>query len=98
MNAQPQKVVTLHPLDHSVLKVWLWIRQDGKCFLCGEAIDPTIPRNHYGALSAEHLWPRVRGGPNGRFNLAATHLECNKKRGRNTWLKQMRPPPREGQL
>lgn len=84
-----------HPfgIDHSLLKVWLWLRQDGKCFLCGEPIDLTILRNQYGACSAEHLVPRVKGGRDSRGNLAATHWECNKKRGQGTWLKQMRPPP-----
>lgn len=79
-------------VDHSDLKVWLWLRQDGKCFLCGELIDLTIPRNKYGACSCEHLIPKVRGGTDCRNNLAATHWECNKKRGTGRWLKQMRPP------
>lgn len=80
-------------IDHSVLKVWLWLRQDGMCFLCGEAIDLTIPRNQYGACSAEHLMPKSSGGADCRNNLAATHWECNKKRGVGRWLKQVRPPP-----
>lgn len=90
----PQLFTPVHPkVDHSALKVWLWLRQDGKCFLCGEAIDLTIPRNHYGACSAEHLQPRVRGGSDAKGNLAATHWECNRKRGDGTWLKQLRPAP-----
>lgn len=80
-------------VDHSLLKIWLWLRQDGKCFLCGEAIDLTIPKHRWGSCSAEHLVPRARGGTDVRNNLAATHWECNKKRGMGRWLKQMRPAP-----
>lgn len=82
-------------LDHGAIKVWMWLRQDGKCLLCGEPIDLTIPRNRYGGASTEHKRPVVRGGNNGRGNLALTHWECNKRRGSGTWLKQMRPPPNE---
>lgn len=80
-------------LDHGLAKVWMWIRQDGKCLLCGEPIDLTIPRNQYGAASVEHKWPVSRGGTNGSQNRALTHWECNKRRGTGMWLKQTRPPP-----
>lgn len=78
----------------SELKVWLWLRQNGQCFLCEEPIDITIPVNRYGAPSTEHLIPRNSGGKERRSNLALTHWECNKKRGPNKWLKQVRPPQR----
>lgn len=89
----PKPFSPVEGLDHGAIKVWMWLRQDGKCLLCGEPIDLTIPRNRYGAASTEHKRPVVRGGNNGRGNLALTHWECNKRRGSGTWLKQTRPAP-----
>jgi 5-methylcytosine-specific restriction endonuclease McrA len=91
----PKPFTPVEGLDHGAIKVWMWLRQDGKCLLCGEPIDLIIPRNRYGAASTEHKRPMVRGGQNGRDNLAVTHWECNKRRGSGTWLKQVRPPPGE---
>lgn len=89
----PKPFAPVEGLDHGAVKVWMWLRQDGKCLLCGEAIDLMIPRNRYGGASVEHKWPVSRGGKNGSSNLALTHWECNKKRGGAAWLKQMRPAP-----
>lgn len=80
-------------LDHGAVKVWMWLRQDGKCLLCGEPIDLSILRNRYGAASVEHKRPVSKGGTNSPQNRALTHWECNKKRGTGTWLKQARPSP-----
>jgi 5-methylcytosine-specific restriction endonuclease McrA len=74
----PKPFTPVEGLDHGAMKVWMWLRQDGKCLLCGEPIDMTIPRNHYGGASTEHKRPVVRGGNNGRGNLALTHWECNR--------------------
>lgn len=89
----PKPFTPIEGLDHGAVKVWMWLRQDGKCLLCGEAIDMTIARNRYGAASVEHKKPVSRGGKNGSGNLALTHWECNKRRGRGPWLKQLRPSP-----
>jgi 5-methylcytosine-specific restriction endonuclease McrA len=58
------------------------------CWLCGEAIDYTLPHDDDMAFSVDHIkpWsthPELREDP---ANLAAAHQKCNKQRG-------SKPPP-----
>ena len=53
-------------------------KQGGKCAICGKVFDeknkPTL----------DHIIPRAKGGPNARYNLQATCLKCNQKKGART--------------
>lgn len=62
------------------------------CWLCGQAIDYTLPHDDPHAFSVDHIkpWsthPELREDP---ANLAAAHASCNKSRGNRT------PPPSLG--
>lgn len=73
------------------LKAWLYFRQGGRCVLCGEAIDLSIPQHQYGSATFEHVKPLVHGGGKGRTNLALSHWECNRLRRDERRLKLLRP-------
>jgi len=79
-------------LPAKLLKAWLHLRQNGRCILCGEALDLSIPRHAYGSVTFEHVLPRLLGGSVGRSNLALSHKECNHWRGARRILRCVRPP------
>lgn len=72
------------------------IRDHGQCWICG----------HYGAKSADHIWPRTEGGPNLPENLNASHARgspcpdcsiaagrkvcCNERRQYGSWERARR--------
>ena len=78
-------------LPAKLLKAWLHLRQNGRCILCGEALDLSIPRHQYGSVTFEHVEPKVKGGAHGRSNLAVSHWECNRFRRDERRLKLIRP-------
>lgn len=51
------------------------------CWLCGEPINPALPRTHRRGLSLDHVVPRSKGGPDSVANLRPAHLGCNCRRG-----------------
>lgn len=60
------------------------------CWLCGEPVDKTLPRNHRMAGTADHITPVSLGGhPLGPMRLA--HRACNSRRGNG---QPQRPPTR----
>ena len=78
-------------LDLATLKAWLHLRQNGRCLLCGEALDLSISRGAYGSVTFEHVLPKLLGGAKGRSNLALSHKECNHWRGSRRLLRCVRP-------
>jgi hypothetical protein len=76
------------------LRLWLFLRQNGRCLLCGQALDPRVPVQEYGGTSLEHVIPHHAGGTSHRQNLAVSHQECNRRRGRGNTLTVQRPSPR----
>jgi HNH endonuclease len=53
------------------LRKLILLRDEGRCWLCGES----------GADTVDHIVPRSLGGTNALTNLAAAHALCNKRRG-----------------
>jgi 5-methylcytosine-specific restriction endonuclease McrA len=59
----------------------LWIAHAGKCWRCGDPIDPTLPRSMPGGLTIGHVIPRSLGGSDHWDNLAPEHCRCNLEAG-----------------
>jgi 5-methylcytosine-specific restriction endonuclease McrA len=54
------------------------------CYLCGEAIDYTLPYMDPREFVVDHIIPIIKGGADHLSNKAASHRECNsKKRARD---------------
>lgn len=52
-------------------------RDDWKCYLCGDKIDPKFKWPHPKSPSLDHIIPLSLGGNHLRTNTMATHLKCN---------------------
>ena len=66
--------------------------EETSCWICGEPAKPGDP------LTADHLVPRIHGGPDVRENMRAAHRSCNSRRGagvRGGWdgIANARHPP-----
>lgn len=67
-------------------------RRREPCRICGEDIDYSLPAGNPRSFSVEHIKPRHLY-PELTFdlaNLAAAHLECNKRdqgKGKSKWIK-----------
>jgi len=54
------------------------IARDGAtCWLCGQPLDLSLPRDHDHAATLDHVHPRSIGGPNAIHNLKVAHRACN---------------------
>lgn len=82
-------------MTNQPLKLWLFFMQNGRCVLCGEPLRMDVGRFAYGGLSIEHKLPRAHGGTDSRFNLAASHRECNQLRKDGLSTKCVRPAEHE---
>lgn len=56
------------------------------CWLCGQPIDYSLPKDHPDAFSLDHRFgwaefPHLRYDPG---NFEASHLDCNRRRGKKT--------------
>lgn len=51
--------------------------------ICGQPIDRTLKRPHPKALAIDHTVALAAGGSNAPSNLAATHADCNLRKGAN---------------
>lgn len=66
---------------------WRRIRADvlateDHCWICGHAVDLTLPGTHPYGPTADHVIPLSHGGdPRDRSNLRLAHLRCNGGRG-----------------
>lgn len=84
-------------------KLAFYRRQNGCCWLCGEPLDLFLPAHAIGSASWEHIIPASSGGSDGWRNMALTHYECNRWRGKRFIFKVERPrngcaPPKEKYL
>lgn len=52
-------------------------RDGWRCYLCGEAVDPSLAYPDPRSASLDHVVPLAASGPHSRANTACTHLECN---------------------
>ena len=59
----------------------LWDSQGGRCGLCEEPIDRTLPYPDPLSASVDHIVPLSRGGAHEQANLQWTHLVCNLRKG-----------------
>lgn len=55
-------------------------RQD-PCWICGQAIDYSLPGGEPGSFEADHVEPYSRGGTDTLGNLRASHRLCNQRDG-----------------
>lgn len=54
------------------------IRRDlGRCHVCGEPVNPNLPRHDPGALNLDHVVPLTEGGAHTRANVRVAHFACN---------------------
>lgn len=55
-------------------------RDKPACYICGQAIDYTLPYSDPMCFVADHVTPLDKGGIDALSNLRATHRECNSKK------------------
>jgi 5-methylcytosine-specific restriction endonuclease McrA len=60
----------------------VFVRDGGRCRLCGEPIDAESGSRHPRSASYDHIVPLARGGLHVMDNLQLTHLRCNLSKGR----------------
>lgn len=63
------------------LRPRLLARYDGRCGICGRAIDLTLPSPHPGSLTIDHIHPLSAGGSDDEANLWPAHRLCNEEKG-----------------
>lgn len=65
----------------------IWIRDGGKCKICGKPVDINLSRGGYGkkmdmmCATVDHIVPLACGGEHTMENVRLAHLICNSKRG-----------------
>lgn len=67
-------------------------RQEG-CYLCGQAIDYSLPHLHPASFVIDHVVPLARGGADALSNVRATHRACNLTKG-DRLVDQLKRKPR----
>lgn len=55
-------------------------RDEWRCWICTQDVDPNAPRGTPGAPSVDHVIPRSRGGSSEAENLRLAHRRCNMRR------------------
>ena len=63
------------------LKARIYFRDSGLCQLCFGRIDTEVKYPDPWSLSLDHILPVSQGGTDAAYNLRATHLVCNVRRG-----------------
>lgn len=63
------------------LKARIYFRDSGLCQLCFGPIDTELKYPDPWSLSLDHIVPVSQGGTDAAYNLRATHLVCNVRRG-----------------
>lgn len=61
----------------------MWRAQRGKCFWCNDDMlsSPQARRDSPDGATAEHFWPKSKGGSYGFPNFVLSHRKCNMARG-----------------
>ncbi len=61
------------------------LREEDNCWLCGQAVDKTLPPLLPGSPEVDEIVPVALGGdPLDRSNCRLSHRACNNKRGQET--------------
>ena len=58
----------------------VFARDGGVCYLCGEKVDPSLPRVSAGGGSIDHVIPISKGGLDVMENCRLTHWSCNNRK------------------
>ena len=59
----------------------VWVRDEGRCWLCGESVDPDLIWPDPLGPSIDHVIPLVLGGSHTLANCSLSHLVCNLRKG-----------------
>lgn len=65
------------PIDFAAV----FAKTEGRCHLCRQPVDLTVPWPNALSRSIDHLTPISKGGTHEPANVALAHLGCNMKRG-----------------
>lgn len=63
------------------MRARLLARDDGRCGICGLAIDLTLHWTHPLSLTIDHIHPLSAGGTDSEANLWPAHRQCNEEKG-----------------
>lgn len=66
------------------LRLNAFLRQKGRCIWCGAPMALTNDNTNLRRCTAEHLYPRAKGGNDCPGNVAAACMRCNTERGDGT--------------
>lgn len=64
----------LSAFDEVIDRAFVWMRDGGKCHICGGTCDPK-------SWHMDHIIPLRHGGRHNAMNVAVSHPECNRKKG-----------------
>lgn len=65
-------------------------RDRWRCHLCGEPVDPALPRTDPNGATIDHLVPLSEGGADAPSNVATAHGRCNRDKGVRAMGEQLR--------
>lgn len=65
------------PVDRDAI----WRRDSGRCGICGEPIDDTLPWPHKMSATLDHIVPLAKGGTHEPANVQLAHAVCNSRKG-----------------
>lgn len=59
----------------------IWLRDEGRCWLCGDDVDPSVAWPDSRSPSIDHVIPLALGGEHSLQNCSLSHLVCNLRKG-----------------
>ncbi len=60
----------------------VFIRQGGRCAMCGDLLAPTLPSRHPLAMEFDHIVAYTDGGTHQADNIQALHKQCHIEKGK----------------
>jgi len=70
------------------LRMKIWVRQRGICWICEKPIPRERDPNDPMAMSIDHVIPRADDGDDDPKNLRVAHRLCNEQRGSDVYFKK----------